>query len=397
MENTTGTAGDKIRRVRKRRGMSQRELAAAAGLSLSWVKKIEQADVTGPAVETLRRFAVALKVPTSCLAGGTPPEGADPRTAEDWADVRDALYGHVPPAGTEVTADGVLAAVTAARPALAANKFTQVRAILPGLIRDASALGRDGRDAQSRVLNLAAWLLVQTRQWDAAETAVRMSADAAPDRLLAAAALNTLCWLRLRQGNLAGARALAAGAALEIEPRFSTATPRELSLWGRLLLGVTNAAIRDNRPGEAADALSLAQAAAGRIGREVTADGSTARTFGPVSVMMVMAENAAIERQPGRVLEIAGNIPAFAATLRTGILHPGSASRRRHRLDVANAHVMLHHYPDAMGILRELHAEAPEWLVQQRYARVIVRDITEQRRTLTREMRDLADAVGLPL
>jgi transcriptional regulator with XRE-family HTH domain len=397
MDGTTGSAGDKIRGVRKRRGLSQKELAKASGFSLSWVKKLEQGESDAP-VETLRRIAIALKVPTIALIAGAPViEGADQRTAEDWTEVRDALYEHAPPPEGDVTCEGVLGVVTSLRPALAANRFAEARTVLPGLLRDAWALDGEGRYAQSRVFNLAAWLLTQTRQWDAAADAARMSADAAPDRLEAAAALNTLCWLRLRRGELAEARGLATAGANSIEPRFSAATPKELMMWGRLLLGITNAAIRDNRPGEAADALSLARAAAGRIGREVCLDGATARTFGPVSVMMIMAENAAIDQRPDQVLAIAANIPAVAATLPGGVLHPAAASRRRHRLDVANALVMLRRYPEAMGIMAELRAEAPEWLVQQRYARQVLKNLVDKRRTLTREMRDLADAVGLPL
>lgn len=393
----SGTTGERVKSVRKRRGMSQRELARAAGFSLSWIKKIEQDAAGDTAVETLRKLAVALKAPTSCLISPPEAEAPDPDTDEDWTDVRDALYGHLPPPAGEVTPEGVLGVVTSVRPALAACRFTEVRAFLPGLIRDAAALGGDGREAQSRVLNLAAWLLTQTRQWDAAEDAVRMAADAAPDRLLEAAAVNTRCWLLLRRGMLAQAREMATAHAMATEPRFSTATSRELAMWGRLLLGVTNAAVRDNRPGEAADALSLARAAAGRVGREVCMDGATARTFGPVSALMIMAENASIEHQPDRVLAIAETIPGMAASIPGGVLHPAAASRRRHRLDVANAYVMLRRHPEALGILRELHAEAPEWLVQQRYARLIVKSIIEKRRTLTLETRTLADAVGLPL
>jgi hypothetical protein len=202
----------------------------------------------------------------------------------------------------------------------------------------------------------------------------------------------------LRRGMLAEARDLTVTEAGQIEPKLSTATPRELAMWGRTLLAATNAAVRDNRPGEAADMLSLARAAAARLGREVCLDGSTARTFGPVSTMMIMAENASIQEQPDQVLLIAENIPRMAATLRAGVLHPAAASRRRHRLDIANAYVMLHRIPEAIGVLRELRQEAPEWFAQQRYARKILNDINRRRTwPLTTEMRDLADAAGLPL
>jgi transcriptional regulator with XRE-family HTH domain len=385
------STGDRVRGVRKRRGMSQRDLAKSAGVSLETVRKIEQDPDARPRAETLHRLAIALTVNTSTLMSTPGAElDADERTEEDWADVRAALYGRLPQPDEPVSAGGVLSALEALRPDLAANRYAAVRPRLPVLIRDAHALNGDGAEARSRVLNLTAWLLTQTRQWEDAETAARLSADAAGDHLDAAAAANTLCWSLLRQGRLSEARDLAAREADAIEPRFSKATHRELALWGRLLLGITNAAIRDNRPGEAADSLSLARAAADRIGREIAADGSTTRTFGPVTVGMIAAENAAITRQPETVLSLAASVPA-------GMLHPKSASRSRHRLDVAHAQVMLRRYPEAVGVLQDLRREVPEWLAQQRYARHILADIAEQRRTLTTEMRELADAVGLAL
>ena len=395
MESSTG---DRIRSVRKRRGLSQKELARAAGLSRAWVQQQEQGTAPDPPLETLARVAVALKVPTSTLAGSAHPGGPNPHAAEDWAEVRDSLYGRGPQPAEQATADGVLGILAALARPLAANRYAAVGAVLPALIRDAGTLEDHDAGVRSRVLNLTAWLLTQTRQWDDAAVAAQMAMDAARgDRLDEAAAVNTLCWSLLRQGRLSEARDLATTRADQIEPRFSTATTRELAMWGRLLLCATNAAVRDNRPGEAADTLSLARAAAGRIGREVSVDGSTTRTFGPVTTMMIMAENAAIERQPDRVLTIAENIPAIAETLRTGILHPAAASRCRHRLDVANAYAMRGRFPEAVAVLQELLEDVPEWLAQQRYARVILENVTKKRRTLTQQIIGLAEAVNLPL
>jgi transcriptional regulator with XRE-family HTH domain len=397
-ENNITPHGERIRSIRKRRGMSQKELARAAGVSLSWVKKQEQGDGGTPTTETMHKVAVALAVQTSSLISEVRPGAPHPHTAEDWGEVRDALHGRGPQPGAGATAQGITEALDAMRPALAANRYSAVRALLPSLIRDAAGLDADTPGARSRVLNLTAWLLTQTRQWDDAAAAARMSADAARgDQLLKAAAVNTLCWSLLRQGRLAEAQALATAEAEAMEPRFSRASTREVALWGRLLLAANNAAVRDNRPGEAADMLSLARAAASRVGREITPDGSTTRTFGPLTAWMIAAENAAIERQPGQVITIAENLPAIAASFPPGILHPLSASRCRHRLDVANAYVMKRDYPKALEMLQELRAEVPEWLVQQGYAKIVMRDIVKQRRTLTRSMRDLADAIGMPL
>ena len=390
-ENTTTPHGERIRNIRKRRGMSQRELAVAAGVSLSWIKQQEQGNGGTPTTEIMHKVAVALEVQTTHLVAAVRPGGPHRHTAEDWAEVRSLVDEPAPEPGGAATAGGVIEVLEMFQPALAANKYEAIRVLLPSLIRDARSLAEDPQGAQSRVLNLTAWLLTQTRQWDAADAAARMAEEAAAgDQLLAAAAVNTLCWSKLRQGDLTQALALARDEAEAMEPRFSRATSRELAIWGRLMLGVTNAAVRDNRPAEAADALSLAAAAAERIRREIAPDGSTTRTFGPVTVKMIAAENAAIGRHPDQVLDISAQIPPRA-------LHPLSASRCRHRLDLANAYVMLRRYPDALEMLQGLRADVPEWLVQQGYARVILRNITDQRRTLTREMRDIADAIDLPL
>jgi hypothetical protein len=48
-------------------------------------------------------------------------------------------------------------------------------------------------------------------------------------------------------------------------------------------------------------------------------------------------------------------------------------------------------------VIQEVRQRAPEWLMQQHYARDIVTRIIARRRTLTPEMRDLADFLHLAL
>jgi DNA-binding XRE family transcriptional regulator len=384
------TLGDRIREIRKRRGLSQRELAELSGVSVSLVRKLEQSERQDARLETLRKIATALRVQTSALMSSPDTENATRQTADLWEPVRRALFGPVPQPGEAPTVEGVEAALSALKPAVAANRYAEVAAILPALLRDSEALNGQARHVRSRALNLTGWLLVQTRQWEAAATTLDLAMDAADDRLDAAAAADTLCWSLLRQGQLSAARTLATQWADDIEPRFSRATQAELSTWGRLVLRVTNCAIRDARPGEADDAARLARAAADRIGREVPADTSTTRTFGPVTVAMIRAENAAVTGHPDKVLRIARTIPP-------GILHPGSASRRRHQLDVAHSHAQLRQDPAAVAILQDLRGDAPEWLAQQRYARDILGSVIKRRRTLTPDIRDLADFLRIAL
>ncbi|MGV9850481.1 hypothetical protein ACWDWU_17190 [Streptomyces sp. NPDC003442] len=232
--------------------------------------------------------------------------------------------------------------------------------------------------------------MVQTRQFDAADTALTRALDDAVDRLDGAAVASTRCWLLLRRGQLADARALSARWSDDTEPRMSCATPAELSAWGWLLLRASAAAVRDNESVVARDTLRLAHAAAVAMGHEFTPDGDFLRAFGPVTVAFKRAENAMVEEEPDRVLSLSAHIP-------TSGLRPTSNNRNRHLLDVARAHVMKHRPADAFEVLLGVWSDAPEWLPNQRYARDILSDIIARRRTMTPEMRAMADVLDVPM
>jgi transcriptional regulator with XRE-family HTH domain len=385
--------GQRVRSVRKRRGLTQSELATASGVSASLIRKLEQGTITDTRLETARNLAVALRVPTTTLITEPDREEPDAATTGQWESVTAALAGRAPePADTEPTAEGVRGGVAAIRPVLARNRFSEVRPMLAALLRDADALDAasdSGRQARFRALNMAGWVLTQVRQWDTAWYTLDRADDAATAPLDRAAVAKTRIWLLLRQGDLAAARDTATGWADQIEPRFSRATTAELSLWGDLLLNVANAAIRDNRPGEADDALRLARAAGDRIGREVMSDPSTTRVFGPATVAFRRAETYVIDGKPEKALAVAAAIPARA-------LPATDMGRLRHQLDVANAHAMLRHDTQAFSIMQQIRQTAPEWLVQQRYARDVLGRIVGRRRSLPPEIRELADFIALP-
>jgi transcriptional regulator with XRE-family HTH domain len=392
MDDTS--SGDRLAGIRRRRGMSQKDLARLSDVSVATIRNMEQGTGTRPRVQTLLKLAASLKVDTTTLMYPGQPEAPDPAPVEQWDDVRDALYEELPAAaGEPATEAGILAALAGCIPDIGVNRYSRARLMLPGLIRDARSLGREGRAAQATVYNTAAWLLTQTRQFSDAEAAARLALDAAPDHLHAASPAATWAWCLLRQGRLAEAAALAERWADDLEPtRVSRATPQHLAAWGKLLLFVNNAAVRDNRCGAAEDALSLAGMAAERIGREVRVDASTARTFGPGTVLMIRGENEVLTGNPQRALDIAERVPW------DGLLYRGSANKRRHRLDVASAHVMLRQRDEAIGELSSLREQAPEWLAQQRTARDVLESLIGQwKRTIPAQVRELADAVQLPL
>lgn len=391
----SATFGERLREVRKRRGLSQRELSERSGVSLSLIRKLEQGERDDTRLETARQLAATLKVPTTRLVTEHAETPADEETENRWASVRDALVAPATLDGVfePPTYEGVRDALQAAVPLFSGDRFTELETALPPLLRDVETLTEldpRGRVLRARLLELTGWLMTQTRQFGTAEMALERALDDATDRIQGAATVTTQCWLLLRRGRLAEARELAIRWADEIEPRWSRATPAELSAWGWLLLRLSAAAVRDSRPGEAEDALRLASSAAVALGRECTPEGDFLRTFGPVTVALKRTENAMVAGQPDTVLSLAAGIPVDT-------LKPTSNNRNRHLLDVASAQTRLRRYTDAIDTMQKVRDGSPQWLQNQRYARDILGQIVSRRRTLTTEMRDLAALVSLPV
>jgi transcriptional regulator with XRE-family HTH domain len=391
MDDTT--LGERLGSIRRRRGLTQQELASRSGVSYSLIRQIERGERETTRLETVRKLAVPLGVQTSVLLSGGDADEAFADTVADWAPVTGALFAAPDDEDdTGLSASAVRATIGELRPMLEACRYAEATALLPALLRDARALtgGSEARQARCSAFLLAGSLLVQTRQWDAAEAALRMAADAAASRLDEATTVGILTWMWVRQGRVAEARELATRWADDIEPKLSKATNKELAVWGRMLLRVANAAVVDNRPDEGDEALDLAAVAAARIGREIHADVTTLDVFGPASVLMLRAETAVLVGQPVRALELTHQLGSEHTFL------PLSGSRSRHRLDVANALAQLRRYPQALTVLEGLRRDTPQWLLQQRYARDVMSRIISRRRVLTEDMRDLADFLRVP-
>lgn len=376
--------GDRLREIRKRRGLTQRGLAEVSGVSLSLIRKLEQYEVGATRMETAHRFAQALRVPTSRLLER---DDEQPTAAgEPWRPLEQAVQIAPAEPSVEPTIGGVRAVLPAVRRAYFGNHLGELTTILAPLLRDVDALGDSprARGLRAHLLQIAGSVLTQVRAFDAAEIALQRALDDAPDRLRGAAIITTWSWLLVRQGRLAAARELATRWADDTEPRMSRATPEELAAWGWLLLQASAANLRDNRPGEAADTMRLAQSVAVLTGRELPRGRDRLTTWGPATVSYKAAERHIVLEEPDRVLAMAGRGSQKAST-----------EFWRHRLDVARAHTMMRQHGEAVDVLSDIQGQAPEWLASQRYARDILSDVVERRRTLTPQMRELADALSV--
>ena len=390
------TLGQRIQAVRKRRGLTQDELSRAAGLSRSLISKLEQDVVTDVRLETAHKMAAALSVPTSSLVPRGDAPVPEPGSLVVWQPVRSALEG-APAAeiSEQPTLEGVRSTFRGMLPLLVASRFGELGLVLPSLLRDADALvagsgngvRASARAVRAQARQVAGALMLHTWQFEAADLAFDLAMSDADDLLIAMSVVEERCWGMIRQGKLAQTRELAFRWADDHEPRIS-ANRNELAAWGRLLIRASTAAVRDNEPGQARDALRLARMAAAGTNRDFKLPYAPWHVFGPLTVLVVAAENATIQDNPQAALDIAGKLTA--ATLPVRKYAPS------HRLDVAQAHVTLRQYPEAVGVLQQLRLERPEWLPRQRHASDILEKIIQRRRTLTPEMRDIASFIGLP-
>jgi transcriptional regulator with XRE-family HTH domain len=391
-------AGNKVRSARKRRGLTQADLSRLSGVSLSLIRKLEQGDYGNVRLVTLHKLATALNVATSALVTGPDAPVPTQETTVAWEPVRRALEDSP---GIELpgepTLEGVKAAFRGILPLLLASQFTKIGGLLPGLLRDADALvaasaegssAMAARTLRGQIRQVTGSLMTHVWQFGTAERAFDMALADAGDPLTAMAVTEERCWGLIRQGKLAQTQELAYRWADEHQPAM-TAHRNDLAAWGRLLIRASAAAARDNRPAEARDALRLARMAAAGTGRDFILPYSPWHVFGPVTVQVTAAENATIEDQPATALTIAASIQ--------GATMPVPKYAPSHKLDVAHAHMALRHYPEAIAVLQQLRHQRPQWLPHQRYATDILTTIIHRRRTLTPEMRDLADFLHLTL
>ncbi len=213
--NEAHAIGGRLREARKRRGLTQRELAQESGVSLSLIRKLEQGDYdNGIRLETVRKMAVALGVPTSALAFTSKPSPPDRESVTRWEPVRRALEGETgPEPEEEPTLEGVRGSVGEAVRLFRDGGLTDLAELLPALLADADALvgsGTNGaqvdaRVERSRIRVIAGSLLVHTWQFTAADEAFALAWQDAEGPLEQIAVTGQQCFALTRQGMLISA------------------------------------------------------------------------------------------------------------------------------------------------------------------------------------------------
>lgn len=409
MGHDSSPLGEAVRAHRRTAGLTQEQLARDAGLSLSVIRKLEQGGQAR--VDTLHQIARALGIETSRLfAPGAPfPVQEDPTNRQVLAQLRRAL---MPPVG--ITAESLVdpgeaeslpeirRRIEDALELYNADRYESVARSLPDLLRAAQAATVAAEDeagqraavlVRAHALLLAGKYLTQVRQYDMAYQAlvdgIRLARDL-DETLTAATGVTGLCWLLLRQDRFDEATDLAARTAEQVEPRFSTASEGQMAAWGELCLRIASAAVRNNRPDDAAEARRMAATAAAAVGHEHADYTTHWARFGPVTAELKAVEDLSLAGDAHAVLRRADDGLLSRRALRT-MGRPSTINWNRHRLDVARAHVLLGSTQDALDELVRVRSTTGAWMQHQPMARYIMEGILKTRkRTLTREMRGMA-------
>jgi hypothetical protein len=369
-------------------------------LSISLVRKLEQDAYGQVRLATAHKLAKALGVTTSTLITEPDTPVPAPESAQQWEPVRLALEGgvHGDEPRDEPTLQGFRLSFGHILPLLLASKFDALGAFLPGLLRDADALvalsvdgaQSDAKTLRSQVRQVTGSLMLHNWQFETADRAFALAMDDASDPLTAMSVVDERCWGLIRQGKLTETMNTALGLAEQNEPKIRAGRD-ELAAYGRLMIRASMAAVRDNRPDEAAEMLRLARMAAVGAGSDFVLPFSPWHVFGPVATLVFAAESAMIRDQPEGVLSIARRLSGARPAISLGRFAPSF------RLDVAYAHALLRHDDQTVAVLRQLRDDRPQWFPRQRYAADILTTIIGHRRTLSAEIRELADAARVPL
>ncbi|GIJ49958.1 transcriptional regulator [Virgisporangium aliadipatigenens] len=397
--------GEALGVIRRRRGLTQEQLAERSAVSLSVIRKLERNDRDSASLATLRKLAGALDVTTVELFQPTPQFERPP--ADDDGELY-AIRRSLQPARSLGSQPAVTLADVEQTPTLDTlrdsvreinglfrdSNYAAAVAALPSAIEHARLATMDPpateRDEMWRQLSqtylTAGMILIQIRRDDLAYHALGLAIDAGReinDDVLVASAVCSENWLLTRQGRFDDAERAALNSAEAIEPSFTRSPLWHVAVWGWLNLGAAAAATRNNRVDVADEALRRARAAAYITARYRSPHVAHWTGLSPSVVTMRQVELAVVAGDVDQALRHAREVPDDATP---------RVTHQRFLLDVAAAHLERRQREEALAILLGLHSTVPGWLRHQRYARSLTGQLLRGRaRTIPTPLRELAD------
>ncbi|MCW2859318.1 MAG: transcriptional regulator, family [Actinoallomurus sp.] len=390
--------GRKIAQHRRRRGLSQPELARQIDRSVAWVSQVERGVRKVDRMSVLETVAQALDVPLAELAAEAPVVAAATDEPPEATGLRLVLSGaHALRAmlSGQLTPDpaALRGKVDTAWELTHAGRYTELtellRDLVPQLESAARAVQQEERAELFKLLSAAyqacsaalTKLAEPEAAWIAADRSMA-AAERADAPLLVAAGAFRLGFVFLGAKHYDQAEETARTAADALWRLADEGQPEAMSLWGGLTLQRAMTASRTN-DGEAAYAhLDRARAIAERLG-EGRNDYNT--EFGPANVGLHEIAVAVELSDAGRALRAAEQVDA------SGL----SAERQgRMLIDVARAHAQRRDVNEAVATLRRGEEITPEQLRAHPLVRQLVADLLTMQNPPSQELRELAQRVS---
>jgi transcriptional regulator with XRE-family HTH domain len=371
--------GRKLGDARRRRGLSQPELARMIDRSVAWVSQVERGVRKIDRMSVLETLADALGIPLAELAAESPvvaavneqqPGAAGLRLVLSGAwSLRAMLNGHNAPSLDDMRAQ-VGRAWSLTHEGRYADLADLLRDLVPALESGARAVADAERPEMFELLAAAyqacsaalAELDEPEAAWIAADRGMG-AAERAGSPLLVAAGAFRLVIVFLGARYYAQAAEVARTAADALWHVADGGTPEAMSMWGALTLqrAVTAAHLGDAQA--AYEFLDRARPVAERVGPGRN-DYNT--EFGPANLALYEIAVAVELGDAGRALRVASAVDASG-------LPP--ERRARMLIDVARAHAQRRHVADAVAALTEAERLTPEQVHAHALVRQVVADL----------------------
>lgn len=390
--------GRRIAQERKRRGLSQPELARLIDRSVAWVSQVERGVRKVDRMSVLEKVAEALDVPLSELAAEAPVVAAVTEETPGTAGLRLLLSGAhslramlhsapVPPT------EEIRPRVDLAWELTHESRYVELTELLQGLVPALETAVRsapeDRRAELFELLALAyqacsaalAKLGEPEAAWIAADRAI-IAAERAGDPLMMAAGAFRLGFVFLGARHFDQVEETARTASDALWFLADQGKPEAMSLWGGLTLQRAVAASLLNDADTAYQHLAKAREIAERLG-DGRNDYNT--EFGPANVALHEVAVAVELGDAGHALRVGTAVDASALS---------NERRARLQMDLARAHAQRRQVDEAVATLVAAESIAPEQVRNHRITHQLVSDLLTMQDPPSPELRELADRVG---
>lgn len=398
MSDDDRTLGRTVAQARKRRGLSQRELARLVDRSETWVSQVERGVRRIDRMSVLEHLAEVLGVPLAELAPDRPVVAASTDRPTPAVDLTLALSSSTALAAVlgeraSANVDELSASTEEAWSLVHAAEYERVGDMMVRLLPELEFAARraDG-DAQeavysalARAYHACASVLSKLGEpagaWVSADRAIS-AAERSGDVLLMAEGAFRLALVFQSARQYAQVIQTASTAVEALAERVEAGELAALSLSGALRLQLAITAARQNNAADAYAQLDAAERLARTLGTDRNDYGTE---FGPTNLTLHKVTVAVELGDAGTALRIAEDFDPSG-------LSP--ERRSRYLVELARAHAQRRDARAAVAAIESAHGIAPEQVQGHPVVRALINDLLRTDQANLPELQDLAGRLG---